>query len=88
MQVSAPDRDQLRQLAELRLERPVVLSLYLNLDPSEFATPPARKTAIRSLVDDAERRLRDQDGLSHDDRSGPSGVARARQQLPGERSAG
>ena len=51
MQVSAPDRDQLRQLAELRLERPVVLSLYLNLDPSEFATPPARKTSIRSLVD-------------------------------------
>ena len=68
MQVGAPDRDQLRQLAELRLERPVVLSLYLNLDPSQFATPPARKTAIRSLVDEAERRLREQDGLSHDDR--------------------
>src|ERR671916_757297 len=31
MQVSAPDRDQLRTLAELRLDRPVVLSLYLNL---------------------------------------------------------
>jgi peptide chain release factor subunit 1 len=68
MQVSAPDRDQLRQLAELRLERPVVLSLYLNLDPSEFATPPARKTAIRSLLDEAERRLRDQHALSHEDR--------------------
>ena len=68
MQVSAPDRDQLRHLAELRLDRPVVLSLYLNLDPSQFATPPARKTAIRSLVDEAERRLRDHDGLSHDDR--------------------
>ncbi|HMJ95589.1 MAG TPA: Vms1/Ankzf1 family peptidyl-tRNA hydrolase, partial [Thermoleophilaceae bacterium] len=68
MQVSAPDRDQLRQLAELRLDRPVVLSLYLNLDPSEFATPPARKTAVRSLLDEAERRLRDLDGLSHDDR--------------------
>ena len=69
MQVSAPDRDQLRRLAELRLDRPVVLSLYLNLDPSEFATPPARKTAVRSLVDAAERRLRDQNGLSHDDRT-------------------
>jgi peptide chain release factor subunit 1 len=68
MQVSAPDRDQLRRLAELRLERPVVLSLYLNLDPSEFATPPARKTAIRSLLDAAERRLREQNALSHDDR--------------------
>src|SRR5215210_473571 len=68
MQVSAPDHDQLRRLAELRLGRPVVLSLYLDLDPSEFATPPARKTAIRSLVDEADRRLRDPSALSHDDR--------------------
>jgi peptide chain release factor subunit 1 len=68
MQVSAPDRDQLRSLAELRLDRPVVLSLYLNLDPSQFATPPARKTSVRSLIDEAERRLRERNGLSHDDR--------------------
>ena len=71
MQVSAPDRDQLRTLAELRLDRPVVLSLYLNLDPSEFATPPARKTAVRSLVDEAERRVREgRDGLSQEDKTG------------------
>jgi peptide chain release factor subunit 1 len=69
MQVSAPDRDQLRSLAELRLDRPVVLSLYLNLDPSQFATPPARKTSVRSLIDEAERRLREGDGLSHDDKA-------------------
>jgi len=68
MQVSAPDRDQLRRLAELRLDRPVVLSLYLDLDPSEFATPPARATAVRSLLDDAERKLRERDNLAHDDR--------------------
>src|SRR5215211_2118074 len=68
MQVSAPDRDQLRGLAELRLDRPVVLSLYLNLDPSQFATPPARKTSVRSLLDEAERRVREGNGLSHDDR--------------------
>ena len=73
MQVSAPDRDQLRQLAELRLDRPLVLSLYLNLDPSEFATPPARKTAVRSLLDEAERRFRDANGLSHDDRMAAPG---------------
>ena len=70
MQATAPDRDQLRQLAELRLDRPVVLSLYLNLDPSQFATPPARKTAVRSLLDEAERRMRERDGLSPDDRAG------------------
>ena len=59
MQVAAPDRDDLRRLAELRLDTPVVLSLYLNLDPSEFATPPARATAIRSLLDEAERCVRE-----------------------------
>jgi hypothetical protein len=69
MQASAPDRDQIRSLAGLRLDRPVVLSLYLNLDPSQFATPPARKTAVRSLVDEAERRLREGNGLSHDDKT-------------------
>ena len=68
MQATAPDRDQLRSLAELRLDRPVVLSLYLNLDPSQFATPPARKTAVRSLVDEAERRLREGNGLSREDK--------------------
>jgi peptide chain release factor subunit 1 len=69
MQVSAPDRDQLRSLAELRLDRPIVLSLYLNLDPSQFATPPARKTSVRSLIDEAERRLRERNGLSHEDKT-------------------
>lgn len=69
MQVAAPDRDELRRLAELRLDKPVVLSLYLNLDPSEFATPPARATAIRSLLDDAERCVRKRhDELEHEDR--------------------
>ena len=70
MQVSAPDRDQLRGLTELRLDRPVVLSLYLNLDPSQFGTPPARKTSVRSLLDEAERRVRDPNGLSHEERMG------------------
>jgi peptide chain release factor subunit 1 len=68
MHVAPPDRDVLRRLADLRLDRPAVLSLYLGLDPSEFATPPARATAIRSLIDDAERRVKDAGGLEHDDR--------------------
>src|ERR1700742_473472 len=67
MNVTAPDRDDLRRLAELRLDQPVVLSLYLNLDPSEFATPPARATAIRSLLDRADRCVRERDGeLGHE----------------------
>jgi peptide chain release factor subunit 1 len=74
MQVTAPDRDRLRRLAELRLDRPVVLSLYLDLDPAEFATPPARATAVRSLLDEAERRVRERSGLPHDDRMALEGA--------------
>jgi hypothetical protein len=78
MHVTAPDRDQLRRLSEVRLERPVVLSLYLNLDPAEFATPPARATAVRSLLDEAERRVRDIN-LDHRDRADlAAGLGRAR----------
>jgi peptide chain release factor subunit 1 len=69
MQVTSPDRDRLRRLAELRLDRPLVLSFYLDLDPTEFATPPARSTAVRSLLDDADRKLRELDGLSHEDKT-------------------
>jgi peptide chain release factor subunit 1 len=68
MQVMAPDRDELRRLAQVRLDRPIVLSLYLNLDPSDFATPPARATAVRSLLDEADRRVRDLHDLPHDHR--------------------
>jgi peptide subunit release factor 1 (eRF1) len=79
MRVEPPDREQLRRLAELRLERPVVLSLYLDLDPTEFATPPARATAVRSLVDEAERKLRERDSLTHEDRVAlEASLARAR----------
>src|SRR5918992_3982330 len=69
MRVTAPDRDELRRLAQIRLDRPLVLSLYLDLDPSEFATPPARATAVRSLLDGAERTLRERESLSHEDRA-------------------
>ncbi len=69
MQVMAPDRDELRRLAQVRLDRPVVLSLYLDLDPAQFATPPARATAVRSLLDEAERKLRERDGIPPRDRA-------------------
>ena len=85
MQVMAPDRDELRRLAEIRLDRPVVLSLYLDLDPAEFATPPARATAVRSLLDEAERRIRELDDLPHDDRVGlRASLAQAGELLQGD----
>jgi peptide chain release factor subunit 1 len=82
VQVAAPGTDELRRLAELRLERPRVLSLYLDLDPAEFATPPARATAARSLLDEADRRLRARDGLTHQDKADlKASLERAREYL-------
>jgi peptide subunit release factor 1 (eRF1) len=54
----------LRRLAELRADGCTVLSLYLDLDPREFATFPARASAIRSLLDEAMREIRDRE-LGH-----------------------
>jgi peptide subunit release factor 1 (eRF1) len=62
-------RTRLRRLADLAPERGRVLSVYLNLDPAEFATPPARASAISSLMNDAHRKVEEIDGdLPHDDR--------------------
>ena len=51
MQTNDLNKEKLRRLAQLRPDNGAcVLSLFLNLDPSEFATPPARETEIRSLL--------------------------------------
>src|SRR5215217_6607125 len=52
----------LRQLAEVQPEQGRVLSVYMDLDPSEFGTPPARASQITSLVTEARRRI---DELDH-----------------------
>lgn len=44
-----------------------VLSVYVDLDPSQYPTLEARRTQVASLVDRALRVL-DADGLSHDER--------------------
>src|SRR3954469_24636496 len=82
VQVVAPAQEDVRRLAELRLDRPVVVSLYLDLDPAEFATPPARATAARSLLDDAGRRVRERDALSHQEKVDlRASIERAREYL-------
>jgi peptide subunit release factor 1 (eRF1) len=50
----------LRRLGALHPEVPV-LSLYLDLDPSEFPTQRARSSAYTSLLDDAHRRVEQYD---------------------------
>ena len=58
MQTNQLSADTLRRLAELRPAGGKVVSLYLNLDPTEFASPQARSTAINSLLDEADRHAR------------------------------
>lgn len=41
------------------------MSVYVNLDPAQFAIAPARSTEVRSLLDEADRMVRHQDDLSH-----------------------
>jgi peptide chain release factor subunit 1 len=66
MQTNELRADRLRQLATLRPEGARVLSVFLNLDPAEFAEPPARASEIRSVVDELRRLARAEDGLEHD----------------------
>ncbi len=47
----------LERLAGLHADGPRVLSLYLDLDPERFATPPARTSEMDSLLDEASRRI-------------------------------
>ena len=65
MQANDITSERLRRLAGIRAGDAKVLSLFVNLDPREFATPAARRTEVRSLLDRAARRVRDEDGLSH-----------------------
>lgn len=59
--------DTARRLLELRPKHHVV-SLYFDLDPEEFATPPARESQAHSLIDGALQEVEDDDSLGHEDR--------------------
>jgi peptide chain release factor subunit 1 len=71
MQINELNENRLRELAGIHADGDSrVLSVFLNLDPAEFATPPARASEISSVIDDAHRRARESNGLSHDARRG------------------
>jgi peptide chain release factor subunit 1 len=61
-------RGRLRRLAELRPERGLVLSVFFNLDPSEFATPAARATEVNSVVTAAAHKVDEAEGIGHEER--------------------
>lgn len=58
-----------RELAERRFEHPLI-SAFLDLDPTRFATGPARATEINSLLDQAQQQLHAHslEHLDHQDR--------------------
>ena len=58
----------LRALADVHPQTGRVLSVFLNLDPTEFATPPARSSAITSVMTAAAHKIESSDGLSHEER--------------------
>ncbi len=53
MAVNTLSKERLRSLADVHPESGRVLSVFLNLDPSEFASAGARSTAINSVVNEA-----------------------------------
>lgn len=60
MQANDLDRVTLRRLAGAKAANGgKAISFYLNLEPAEFATPPARASAVRSLLDEAEKKLKE-----------------------------
>jgi peptide subunit release factor 1 (eRF1) len=65
MQTNQLTTDTLRTLSEVEADEPVVVSLFLNLDPREFATAPARDSQITSLLSDLDALIGD-DALSRD----------------------
>lgn len=81
MQVNEVTPELLRRIAGARPAAAggKVLSVYVNLEPGDFATPPARASAITSVLDEAERELRDAPRLDHDARQGlKTGIERVR----------
>src|SRR3954453_8113677 len=59
----------LRALAAVHPDQGRVLSVFLNLDPTEFATPSARSSAITSVMTAATHKVEANEGLTHDERA-------------------
>jgi peptide chain release factor subunit 1 len=74
----------LRELSAVHPDQGRVLSVFLNLDPTSFATPAARSSAITSVMTAAAHKVDESDGLTHDERIGlRDDVERVREVLEG-----
>src|SRR4051795_10539409 len=61
-------QERLRALNAVHPEEGRVLSVFLNLDPTQFATAAARSSAITSVMTAAAHKVEEKDGLTHDER--------------------
>src|SRR4051794_12026331 len=68
MQINELSENRLRELTRIHPDGARVLSVFVNFEPGEFAVAPARATEISSVIDDARRRIRGDDDLSHAER--------------------
>ena len=82
-------RERLRALADVHPERGRVLSVFLNLDPSQVPTPAARSSAITSVIHEAARCIERAGGLDHEEREAlKADVERVREKLTATDIAG
>jgi peptide subunit release factor 1 (eRF1) len=58
----------LRELAAVHPDEGRVLSVFLNLDPTEFATPSARSSAVTSVMTAAAHKVEQKEDLTHEER--------------------
>ena len=78
----------LRRLADVHPARGRVLSVFLNLDPSELPTPAARASAITSVMTEAAHRVDEAADLGHEERQAlKDDVERVREVLNGDVAA-
>jgi peptide subunit release factor 1 (eRF1) len=69
MAADAITRGRVRRIASVRPEHGRVLSVFLNLDPSELPTPPARASAITSVMTEAAHKVDAAEDLTHDEKA-------------------
>src|SRR3954471_17120800 len=74
----------LKALSAVHPDQGRVLSVFLNLDPTQFATAAARSSAITSVMTAAAHKVEEKDGLTHDERMAlRDDVERVREVLTG-----
>ena len=88
MAAQSLSRGRLRRLADVNPDRGRVLSVFMNLDPSELPTPAARSSAVTSILTEAARRVDDAGELDHDERRAlRTDLERVREVLNGDVAA-